>query len=335
MKSQYDVLKNILNDPKLNWIKVDYAGHAKAKIDSWFRSQTGETTNHIKRSHFFTSKLVSSCSTSLLLTMARDTGSKNEDGEFDFRSLMIADLDPETLKGRINISEIMVAENFDSYRSVRLAGLPVFPQPENDTKFALELMSLRNLETLKSKMSSKLSNLKNKLNKDEVFEQMGYKILWSKPEGFSDCILDENNNKVEKVSSPTVGFQLHPSMPSELKFNAKDYTLDNIVSLWREIETISSKIKVKVEALRPYELGVMERLTTDRNTPFSIGGIEFVVKAINSASYEYTEEDKAKIENKTYRIGKTPKIKGSWNLEMIVPSSVETSETVEQEAIFV
>jgi hypothetical protein len=325
MNSKYEILKTLLKDPKINWLRADYCGRAKYGLAAWFREQTGETTDHIKKSHFLSDRLVSSRSTSLLLTMTRDTGSRNEDGEYDFRSLIISYLDPDTLKEKINVPEIWIAENFQSYNPVNWKGLPVFPQPADDAVFAANLLNLRRLEILKDKMSSKMSGLKNRLDKDGIVEQLGKKLSWKKPEGNSETILDSTGLEVKKTPTPSVGFQLHPTIAPEVKFDTKAYTLANIVQFWNEIEEIGKKIKTMMNSLRPYELGIMERLT-DTDSPFMIGGIEFKVEKLKSAIYDWTPEDRKKVESKEYKIGQIPKSKGRWLCEVISPPSTEKVE---------
>lgn len=322
MKSAYEIVSEILKDSKLNFIRVNYAGHAKAKIDAWFRAETGETTNHLKRSHFFADRLTSSRSTSLLLTMARDTGSRNEDGEFDFRSLMLMDLHPDTLKPRINIPEILVAANFDRYQPVDLAGCPVFPEITDEAAFVADFLELRKMEVLKEKMSRKLSDLKKTLDKGGVLDQDGYRVFWKNPEGETKTILDEKGEEVKKTAIPTLGFQLHPTEKVTVDFNPKDYSLKNIVALWNEIDKLGEKIKTMMAELRPYELGIMERLT-DVNSPFMVGGVEFAVKTIKDARYEHTAEDQAKVKAGEYKTGSVPKSKGRWDCELISPPSSE------------
>lgn len=318
MNSQFDLVKSILKDPKTNWVRINYAGHAKDAISAWFRSETGETVNHVKKSAIFASRMTSSRSTSLLLTMARDTGSRNEDGEFDYRSLMLADLDPSTLKPRINIPEILVAENFGTYQPIDLAGLPVFPglTEELEPSFAVNLVELRSLEILKDKMTSKMSGLKKLLDKKGVLDQDGKRISWKNPEGTSETILDSVGNEVKKTPTVSFGFQLHPTEVPEVSFDAKVYSLKNIIQLWNEIEKVGEKIKDKMTLLRPFELGVMERLT-DTESPFMVGGVEFSVKKLKSADYDWTPEDKAKVKSGEYKIGSVPKSKGRWICESV------------------
>jgi hypothetical protein len=334
MKSAYEIVKEILANPKLNYVRVNYAGHAKAKIDSWFRTQTGETTNHIKRSHFFADRLTSSRSTSLLLSMARDSGSRNEDGEYDYRSLMLADLNPDTLKPQLNISEIMVAENFDSYRPIDLGGRPIFPAISDEAAFATNLLELRGMEARKELMSKKMSALKKNLDKNGIVDQMGYRISWRKPEGTTEVILDGSGNEVKKNPTASLGFQLHPTENVKVDFKASDYSTNNIVELWNEIKELGKKIKVKMAELRPFELGIMERLT-DVTSPFMVGGVEFSVKSFKGASYENTPEEQAKVIAGEYKIGSIPKSKGSWECDMIAPPSTETETTVEPETVTV
>jgi hypothetical protein len=326
--SAYEILKDALENPNLNWIRVNYAGHAKDGISAAFRKMFGDTLNHVKKSHFFADRLTSSKSTSLLLTMARDTGSRNEDGEFDFRSLALAELSKDTLKGTIRIPEIMVAENFESYRPLDLAGRPIFPAPDDDAAFASGLLELRRLEALKEKMSNKLSGLKKLLKKDGFTDQGGYRIFWKNPEGTSDAIFDGAGNEIKEVSTPTVGYQLHPTAKVDVKFDTKYYTFDKIVELWGELDALKDKIKAKMTALRHYELGIMERLT-DVKSPFMIGGMEFTVREMPGSSYAHTAETLAKVESKEYKTGTVPKVKGSWQREKIEVPSTETATQTE------
>lgn len=323
MISQYEILKNILENPKLNYIRCNYAGHAKDQVSAFFRTETGETVNHIKKSKFFSDRMTSSRSTSLLLTMARETGSRNENDEYDFRSLMISSLAPDTLKKVINIPEISACENFQGYEPIDLAPYPVFPCPLDDNLFASNLVNLRSLEILKEKMKNKLNNLKKQLDKDGILEQSFFEmngetktnfkgtIYFKKPEGTTETLLDSNNTEIKKTPIPTLGFQLHPIVMPNIEFNAKQYSLNNIVQLWNEIEKISKKVAENMKNLRPYELGVMERLT-DPKSSFYIGDIEFQVKELKNMNYSWTSEDMNKMENGEYKMGTVSKTQGRW-----------------------
>ena len=327
--SVYEILKDALENPKLNWVKVDYEGHALDGISAEMRTMFGETVSPVKKSHFLAQRMTSSQSTSLLLTMKRDTGSRNEDDEFDYRSLAIASLDHETLKGILRIPNIMVAEDFKTYVPLSLENLPIFPAPHNDVVFANDLKALRVLEAVKGLASSHLSNLKKLLAKQGVTDQDDYRITWEPPTGTRNAVLDEKGNEVKEISSPSMGFQLHPTNLGST-FNKANYGFDNIVELFKEIEALKTMIEAKMSFLRPYELGVMERLT-DVDSPFLIGDVQFSVKRTPGSRYAHSKETLDKIKNGGYTLGQVPKSRGAWKFEKIeVPSTEKVKKTKAQ-----
>ncbi len=326
MKSQYEIIQEILGNPKNNYVKIDYMNRAKFDMAAWVRTQLGETVDCIKKSAILSDRTTSSKSTSLLFSMARDTGSRKEDGSWDFRSMIIASLDPDTLKPVQNVPEIMVAENFGTYKAVSLNGLPVFPNPIFLALFETDLLELRRLETLKAAMTKKFDSLKDKLDKNNPLEQFGYKIYFQPPSGKSTTMVDLHGIKIKQTPTVSYGFQLHPVEPIKVEFDANKYEVKNIIELYLEREKISKKIEEKQKVIRPYELGIMERLT-DTVSPFPIDKTQFKVVKIKDTSYDWTEADKAKVKNGEYKFAEIPSSRGAWKFEQIVPVSSEIKKS--------
>ncbi len=170
MKSQFEIVKAILEDASVNWLKVDYFKRAKFDMAAWFRTQTGETvdTGGIKKGHFMASRMTGSKSPSLLLTIARETGSRNEEGSYDHRSMILAAL---ALGGGTvqNVSEIHINRNFTKgFESVNLNGLPVFPEfvdDEAEKEFAKHFIELQINRAKKDLLSKQMDAMKKKLDK--------------------------------------------------------------------------------------------------------------------------------------------------------------------------
>lgn len=329
MSSQFEILKKILTDSKFNWIKVNYKGKAKGAFAAWVRKETGQTVDHVKKSHFMAERMTSSNSPSMLLTMARDTGSRNDKDEFDFRSLRIAEIDPVSLEAIQHVDSVEVCNNFETWKTIDLNGLPVFPaiaDKEAEAIFVSHLNRLRKLEAKKDVLSKRLTALKKKIAKSGV-EQMAHKFFYQPPSGTAEKIVNKATGEaVKQTRSDSPRLQLHPvNIPH---YEVEDYTTDDVVKLHLTIQEIAENIKTLQHDIRPSELGVMERVHGDPQAVLKLQGVEFKIDNKAGSSYDWTQADRDKVESGEYEIKEIPVSRGRWVCEEIpVPSSPAIKET--------
>ena len=336
MKSQWEIVKAILENEAFNWINIDYVGKSKQPLASWFRTQTGQTVEHVKKSHFMAERMVSSNTPSLLLTMARDTGSRNEKNEFDFRTLRLAELDPISLQPNQAVPSIKFCNNFEKWQEENLEDRPIFPtfaSREDEAKWVTLFERMRGMEIEKKELSAIFSKLKKKLKKDKPLEQNGYRFFWKNPVGSSEKIVDENDNPIKTTPSPSLRLRLEPVVLSHREINESDWSVNKIVRLKQKIDELSKSIKDMVSGLRPYELGILERYEGDIDSAIKIQGREFKIdNRPGKPNYSYTEEDRKKVEDKIYSIKSVPKTRGSWACEEIaVPSQPGSQKRINVE----
>jgi len=335
MKSQFETIQDIFADETINWLKVDYFKRAKFDMAAWFRLQTGETkeTGGIKKTHFLNGRNVGSSSPSLLLTMAKETGSRNEDGAYDYRSLILAAL---KVGGGVeqNISEIQISHNFiKGFSPLNLAGLPVFPEftdAEIEKEWAKLFLELRTTEFVKGKLTNQMNNLKKKVDKQAIVEQEGYRFYFNAPIGTVDTIVDENGKRVSTIASEVPYLRLESTFdPETLGFPPiPKYGLDEIIKLYLEIEKLGKKIKALSVKIRPYELGILERHEGNRSNPFIVGGISVKIsEGYEKGGYQHSEETAEKVKNGEYKLVQLPKSSGRWVCEPLIVGMVEMIET--------
>lgn len=335
MKSQFEIVKELLADDTVNWLKVDYFKRAKFEMAAWFRAKTGQTveTGGIKKSHFLSSRTCGSHSPSLLLTMSRETGSRNDDGAFDFRSMILAALCVKGGKEQ-NVTEILVNRNFTKgFEGITLSGLPIFPQFADDkaekewSELFLKLVTFRATKTL---LDKQLTALKRKLDKKAIIEQEGCQFFFEEPTGTSDAIVDKDGNKIPQVSSLVPYLELELAEPPAV--SVEKYGVGEIVKLYNKIKELAGKIGDLTSHLRPYELGIIERFDGDRKSIFKVGNLSVKIsEGFSGGGSQHSEETMKKVESKEYTLVQLPKEKGKWVCNPIVKGTVEMEqlETVE------
>jgi hypothetical protein len=316
MKSQFEIVKGLLADPTVNWLKVDYFKRAKFDMAAWFRLQTGETveTGGIKKSHFMSGRMSGSSSPSLLLTMSRETGSRNDDDAYDFRSMILAAL---CVGGGIeqNVSELQVNRNFTKgFEAVSLDGLPVFPQFADDAaekEWAVLFSELCRHRATKELLDKQMNAIKKKLDKKGLIEQEGHHFSFEEPKGTSDAIVDKDNNRIPTVASnvPYLSLEIEPAP----EVTVDKYSANEIVKLYLKIKELAGKITSMTAELRPYELGILERFEGDRKGTFSVGGITVKVSEGHAkGGYQHSEDTANKVKSGEYKIVQVPKDRGKW-----------------------
>lgn len=342
MTCQLEIIRGILNDPKTNIINVDYTNRALDGLSAWVRQETGKTVDSVKRSMFMADRFTSSRSPSLLLTMARDMGSRNSDDEFDFRSLCIARLHPETLKPIQNVGQFLHCRNFEKgWVATKLTGMPIFPgleTSEEEANFVTLFFGLRRLEAQKELLSKTMKKLKDRLKKNKPgpgnpIVQMGHEFFYQPPTGTSQRIVDSNGTPI-KQSPGNASLCLRLELANPPAPVIEDFDNDDIVKLHLTIEEVSDKIKKLQTDLRPFELGFIERFDGDVSKPLKIQGIDFTINnKPGKPSYSYTDEDRQKVESGEYKFADVPVSKGKWVCKPVsVPLSQEVEETEEVEA---
>lgn len=331
-KSQFEIVKGLLEDPKVNWIKVDYFKRAKFDIAAHFRLLTGETveTGGIKKASLMSGRCCSSASPSLLLTMSRETGSRNEDGAYDYRSMILAAL---TIGGGIeqNVTELQVSHNFQKgYEAVSLTGLPVFPQFSDDAaekEWAGLFLDLNRLRMEKELLGKNLDGIKRKLDKKSITNQDGHSYYFEEPTGTVDAVVDKDGKRVSQVPSSVPFLALE--LVDNLTVKVEKFTVNELVKLHLRIKELTSKINDLTNHLRPYELGIIERHEGDRSSLFTVGGINVKIsEGFSKGGYQHSKETMDKVKSEEYKIVQLPKDKGRWVCEPIpVKGTVEMNQT--------
>jgi hypothetical protein len=330
MKSQYEIIYDIITDPKVNWIKVNYAGKAVAPGLASARVASGETVNAEKKASIMSDRMTSSQSTSLLISMAKESGSRADDS-YGFRSMKIADLDPETFEVVQNIDSIEYCENFKKgWITVELAGSPLFPEMD-DTKEINEFVTLfkecASLILKKDALNKILTKIKKNLNKNEVYCQMGHNFFKKAPEGTTEIMVDELGIEIKKVRSNGVGFQLEMINPPVVKVG--EYKVDDIVKLKLEIDELSDEIKSIQKNIRSKEAGLIERCGGQQI--IKVAGEEFKVNPIKTYSYDYTEKDTQNLKDGINKMKSVPVKQSKWTLEPVHAPEVEVEEVEKAE----
>lgn len=337
-KSRYEIVQDLMADPNVNYIQVDYKGKAKNHLASMLRELTGETVDHVKKSCIMAGRMVSKNSPNLMLTMARDTGSRNSDGEFDFRSLVLAGINPDTFEVTTNVDKIFYCENFKAgYKEIDLTNCPVFRKPTGTTRVAAiaTLVDRGSLILTISKLTSKIDALKKKLGKDSETISFGHRFFYEPPSGKTEKIFDENDNPVKtEVVRVSKGLRLEhkDKAPYEWVMNeindAKDVLAIN--RLWQIREDLKKTLSEWEEKVRPWELGLIEH--SEKGDTVKAGTVTFEVLRPVSKEYGYSKDTLRKLKTGAYKMKEVDISRGKWICEPIsVPSSqeVEVEETVE------
>lgn len=330
MTSQYETVLGILANPDTNYIEVDYKGKADQPLAAWVRKMTGETVDHVKSSCFFGTRMVATKTTSLLLTMARDTGSRNKKGAYDFRSLRLAALSPTTFKPEQWVVSIRSCKNFGSWETTNLEGMPIFPDFNADytpSGWASLFLALRHMEEEAAVLSKVLDHLKRKLKKGSVFNTT-HRLFYRAPEGTTNRIVDAATGEpIKRTTSKSWGLQLQMLNPPFITVNKADFKVEDAPAVFVKIADLRRKAEVLRRSIRPYELGIIERFNGDITKPFKVGGVDFVIKNVPISASDWTEEDRERVKAGEYKIEAVPKTRGSWvcePVEIAVPSETET-----------
>lgn len=318
-KSMYDVLQFIIDNPKINMFHFP-KGKSEAPISAFIRTQTGETLKDESTGHsrLTSKKIVGTEKDSLFITVPRDKSSRILDnGEFSFRTIPIA----SPYYGQ-RVHSISILPNFSSeWIEIDLENMPVFPKLEGKEAewFGEGMVKLYQLFAEKTFLAGQLTALKKKLGKDKEVLASGFRYHWEDPTGTVQGVLDKDGKEVDKVGNPfDNGVILEPEIERQ-KF-AKIEDTSRIVETHLKKEEISEKASALHQELRPFELGIIERIGIFET--ICIGGVNFRLKRSSVKSYDFPADAAEKIKSGEYRIADVPKKLGRWLCDPIaVPAS--------------
>lgn len=326
--SIWGLIKKSLDEGQV--IKVEnYQAEEKGKAA--VRVETGQTVSSTKKgfTKYSPDKTVSNSRMNVLLSTL-DTGSRKEDGEYDYRTVIIASLNPFNTNNRVK--KIHVTKPFESYKEVDVDNLPVFPEldVEDEEDFVEFLMERAILQAKLEVINKDIKNIKAKIrrkNKDNdndnnSIEDSFGRVYWKKPTGTVNVVVDNLGVKVEKEKTiyPNGG-KLELVKDLELQVRRLK-EVDDFPMLYQMRNNYVDRIKEINFKIRHFECGLIERNLVHHKI-IEVGGIELRVVLFNTTKYDFPNGTKEKLESGSWAVKKSSKVNGRW---VFVPASVETGD---------
>jgi len=323
-KSIWGLIKKSLDEGQV--IKVEnYQAEEGGKAA--VRVETGQTVSSTKKgfTKYSPKKTVGNSRMNVLLSTL-DTGSRNEEGEYDYRTVIVASLNP--FNPNKQVKKIHITHPFESYKEVNLENLPIFPELAiDDEEVFIELLMERTILLAKIDIVKKdITNIKSKIRRKDIdvkrVEDSFGLVYWKKPEGTTDSVVNENGQPVKKEKSvyPNGG---KLELVNELELNIRRLKdVNDLPMLYQMKDDYKNRIEEINSEIRAFECGLIERNLVHHKI-IEVGGVKLKVVLFNTYKYDFPKGTKEKLKSKKWGIKKTAQVKGRW---VFVPAEIETGE---------
>lgn len=332
--SVYEILRGVMLDKRVNFVRVAYGGKAAQPILGWFRSQTGETQGEEGISHMVLDRFVSGSRGNLNLTLAFDRSAREIDASdpenwlrYGVRSRTIGNV-----RGELNVETISV--NFrgqTGWVEIDLRGRNIFPAPSNADEFVALQREMAQLTRDLEIVSNDIKSIKGKAKRRDMnrIESGGFVAECSVPEGKTFAIVDQEGNRVPAnhiTEGECVGISICEDIAPTVETDREINSLPERMNKANEIRTRISEI---VKIVRPIELGLIERHADLES--FKLRGVKFAINRWTSKDYGHSPETRDRIEAGDYQIAEVDKTRSQWTIRPVVAIEVENiAEAVPQ-----